>query len=76
MDREIIMMREPNCSKRNCVNFLGVVQPDGTEKTEVNYCRAFPNGIPDDIAYGDNLHLKPIEGDNGIQFVEKEKENG
>lgn len=34
-------------------------------------CDAFPDGIPDEIAYGDDLHLRPVLGDRGLQF-EKE----
>jgi hypothetical protein len=45
-----------------------VKQPDGTEATEFVYCKAFPDGIPSEIAYGDNKHLKPYPGDNGIQY--------
>ena len=66
------MLIEPRCSVRRCKHFLGVVQPDGTESTERNYCSAFPDGIPGDIAYGDNLHLDPVEGDLGIQYEQEE----
>jgi hypothetical protein len=31
-------------------------------------CSAFPDGIPYDIAYGNNQHSKPIEG-QGNDFV-------
>jgi len=65
------MIAEPNCSKRRCVHFVGAYQPDGTEETETVNCRAFPEGIPFEIAYGDNDHTTPYEGDGGIQF-EKE----
>ena len=65
------MLRRPNCHKRKCRYFLGVSQPDGTEDTERATCSAFPDGIPDEIAYGDNEHLEPIDGDNDIQY-EKE----
>lgn len=66
------MIIEPTCNKRRCKYFAGVSQPDGTEATERVVCAAFPNGIPDEIAYGDNPHTHPVEGDNGIQFEEEE----
>jgi len=31
-------------------------------------CLAFPDGIPEEIWSGKNLHLTPYQGDNGIQF--------
>ena len=31
-------------------------------------CDAFPNGIPLPFASGDVSHMKPVNGDNGIQF--------
>jgi len=51
------MLLEPKCWTRHCTHFTGVIQPDGSEESEVNACEAFPNGIPDEIAYGDDLHL-------------------
>ncbi len=59
-----------NCYNRKCKHFEGIIQPDGTEMTERAVCKAFPNGIPDEIAYGNNKHDKPYPGDNGIQFEE------
>lgn len=50
-----------NCQNRSCKHLLGVYQPDDTERFEVWYCEAFPEGIPDDIAYGDNLHEVPTD---------------
>ena len=63
------MLREPECSKRECVHFQGVSEGDESEQRCI--CTAFPDGIPDEIAYGANLHLTPFPGDHGIQF-EKE----
>lgn len=66
------MFDEPRCSKRRCKHYEGIAQPDGTEQTERNVCEAFSEKIPDVIAYGDNKHLVPFEGDHGVQY-EKEK---
>lgn len=66
------MLAEPKCFTRRCKFFIGVSQPDGTEMTEVNVCEAFPDGIPNEIAYGDNKHLLPLPGQkNNISFVEE-----
>tara|TARA_R110002110_G_scaffold240683_4_gene456927 strand:- start:598 stop:888 length:291 start_codon:yes stop_codon:yes gene_type:complete len=37
-------------------------------------CDAFPDVIPRKILLGQRKHNKPIDGDNGIQFKEKSKE--
>ena len=55
------MLLEPKCWTRKCRYYLGVIQSDGTEMTEVNNCEAFPEGIPNEISYGDNLHKEPLK---------------
>ena len=55
---------ESNCEKRGCIHFVGVA-----DNGQV-FCEAFPRGIPNEIAYGDNPHLEPYSGDRGIQFEE------
>ena len=61
---------QPKCSKRKCKHYIGFTGEDDKMKL---ICKAFPvSGIPIEIGYGDNLHLKPYLGDNGIQY-EKEK---
>lgn len=70
------MLAEPNCFPRMCINFIGV---ENTKKPQdkrstvdgvILTCKAFPDGkgIPREIAYGKNLHLKPFPKDNGILF--------
>lgn len=56
------MIQESKCSKRSCRHYIGVIQPDGTEFSEVHSCAAFPDGIPDDIVDGNNLHSDIISG--------------
>jgi hypothetical protein len=51
------MILEPNCYKRECKHYGGVKDDGPLERDERNFCRAFPDGIPEDIAYGDDLHL-------------------
>ena len=56
---------ESECTKRNCLHYRGEV--------DIHTCLAFPNGIPDSIAYGKNKHLKPVAGDHGFQFLKGKK---
>ena len=72
------MLPEPRCFIRGCLHFRGVKQDvDQTlEQGDIGervVCDAFTDGIPDKIAYGKNLHLEHVEGDNGILF-EKERD--
>jgi hypothetical protein len=55
-------MTIPICALRECKLFSGI------SKTGKYNCIAFPNGIPDDILSGQNLHLENIEGDGGYKF--------
>lgn len=70
------MLDEPNCSIRKCKHFLGVGGPesdDGNgEEFEVNICEAFPDGIPEDIAYGDNKHSTPLPNQKNAIVYELE----
>jgi len=67
------MLEEPNCHKRQCKHYIGIIQPDGTEMTETNICKAFPDGIPKEIAYGNNLHSKPLKDQKNEVVYEREK---
>ena len=49
------VVREPPCYR--CKNYI--LWP---------YCLAFPDGIPQDIRFGENDHSAPIAGDHGLQF--------
>ena len=65
------MLAKPQYHKRRCKHFTGS-KNDGDETTERPTCRAFPDGISREIAYGSDLHLTPRPGDGGITF-EREK---
>jgi len=67
------MIEEPRCWSRRCKHFVGIKQDAGDELSERCVCKAFPDGIPEGIAYGDNLHTKPYPGDGGVQFEAKSK---
>lgn len=67
------MINEPKCFTRNCKHYIGIDQPDGTEMTERNICSAYPEGIPDDIAYGNDKHFEVRDDqDNDIVYEETE----
>jgi hypothetical protein len=36
-------------------------------------CEAFPDGIPDEIFFGENLHKEPYPGDKGLMFEEEDE---
>lgn len=65
------MLMEPKCYERACVHFLGALQPDNSEMTEVWNCKAFPKGIPAEIAYGNNQHIKPLPDQKNDIIYEK-----
>jgi hypothetical protein len=67
------MLVEAKCYTRHCKYYQGIIQPDGTEMAETNHCKAFPNGIPNEIAYGDNLHDKPLKDQGNDIVFEKGK---
>ena len=68
------MIIEPRCSLRRCKHLIGIIQPDGSELSEVCACAAFPRGIPVDIAYGENLHSEVQPGQVGVYVFEADYE--
>lgn len=71
------MIEQSQCEKRRCMNYVGVRRKNEQEEaTERHVCLAFRNGdgIPLDIAFGDNLHLRSIPGDSGITYEEGTQE--
>lgn len=70
------MLAEPECYKRDCIHLTGIINDgvDGDpEAGERVACRAFPDGIPQNIAYGDNKHLEKVKGQTG-DFVYTKRE--
>lgn len=68
------MKMEPQCSKRRCKHFQGFT-PDEDEDKQRPVCKAFPKGIPDSIAYGNDKHLVPLKGQKGKTVFKKRKKN-
>ena len=66
------MIEEPQCFKRDCKHYFGIIQSDGTELTEKPGCLAFPEGIPNDIAYGKELHKSVRNDQNNNIIFERE----
>ena len=56
------MIPEPNCSIRRCRHFTGVKSVAVDTDADVPVCPAFPNGIPTEIAYGNDKHSVPHQG--------------
>jgi hypothetical protein len=62
------MIAEPKCWTRQCKHFQGVKQDDEDETTERVVCLAFPDGIPAEIAYGNDPHDSLRGDDNGFRY--------
>lgn len=54
------MVQFPQCM--DCKNYIG------KNENEKLCCRAFPDGIPDDIFWNKIDHKENINGDRGIKF--------
>lgn len=65
------MIETPRCFERQCKHYTGVKQDNAIESTERPCCAAFTDGIPDEIAYGDNLHLTVLPGQGNDIVFEK-----
>jgi len=71
------MLAEPKCFQRRCRHFLGAkyADPKLGEESEHLYCKAFPDGIPEEVAYGENKHKTPLKGQgNNVVFEQAEGE--
>lgn len=69
------MIAPPNCHKRKCVYYKGIKWLEDEEDSEVPYCAAYSDGIPDDIAYGSDKHLEVRDDqDNEIVYEEFEEQ--
>ena len=66
------MIDEPRCRQRSCKHYRGLI--GSTELDQRPACAAFPDGIPSEIAFGNNLHAEPFAGDRGLQFEQGETE--
>lgn len=64
------MIAEPNCYKRRCKHFGGGAEFGGSGEIFQNViCAAYPDGIPEDIQTGKDMHLKRRQDqDNDIVF--------
>ena len=65
------MLRRSKCFQRRCKWFKGIKQDNKDERTERYVCQAFPDGIPGEVSWGDNLHSKVLRGQQGSYVYEK-----
>lgn len=68
------MLEVPKCYIRSCKHYEGVKQFGPDEISQKVICKAFPNGIPVDISYGEDLHLRPTKDQKNEIVYEKSDE--
>ncbi len=47
---------------------VGICNKCKNRKLGTDTCRAFPDGIPEEILMGEFMHILPYEGDNEIHY--------
>ena len=68
------MSLTPKCYTRKCIHYLGF-KNEGVRLTGKVYCKAFPNKIPDRIAYGEDEHsIKANDQENDIIYEKRDME--
>ncbi len=69
----MISINVPKCSERKCTNYIGMRElVEGDESSHKYICVAFIFEIPDEIAYGDELHVNPLwKQHNDIVYEEE-----
>lgn len=69
------MVLDCNCFFSECIHYKGIKRLTEQEESEVHFCLAFPDGIPDGIAFENEKHLEPIKNQgNNIVYSNSEKE--
>ena len=59
------------CWSKQCRWFVGVARQGGPETP---LCGAFPDGIPKEIAYGENIHDRVVPGQAKLYTYEKDRD--
>ncbi len=61
----------------SCKHYIGIIEEEpekGAPTDDVKFaCKAFPDGIPEEIWNGENLHRSPVTGDGGVVYAQRER---
>ena len=60
-----------NCFKRLCKHYKGIKESNNPERAGKRICKAFPEGIPDEILSGRNEHSVSMPGQDKIEIYER-----
>ena len=67
-----MQIEEPRCYSRRCIHFEGAkIAGNSTSGKAIVICPAYPKGIPERIAYGDELHLEVQDDQKGTLTYEE-----
>ena len=64
------MLTACSCFRKMYKHYEGIMESDNPDRSGKHICKAFPNGIPDEIFSGRNDHSVPMPAQESVEVYE------